>query len=99
VLSVVLITIFTNFSCSANSIDTEYVIGKIINLETTSITKVDTLSIIDKNDQIWVFKSDGQLGHFTPAHLKYHMIQGESVKIVFQYESQIPMILDITDYP
>ena len=99
----ILTTLFVSLNCLADDfnlpIEEEYIVGRIINIDAPTISNTKAITVIDINEKIWEFDLESQFEHFTPSHLKYHMINGDLVKVVFYYGSGSAIVLDITDYP
>ncbi len=74
-------------------------IGKIINTDSPTISHTNSVTLIDSNEKTWEFKIDGQFDHFTPSHFMSHMINGDLIKVIFYYEEDSIIVLEISDYP
>ncbi len=99
----IFITLLASLNCLAGesnfSVKKDFMIGRIIDIDAPTISNTEAITVIDNDEKIWEFDFQSQIGHFTPSHLKHHMINGDFVKVVFFYESESAIVLDITDYP
>ena len=99
----IFITLLASLNCLAGdsnfSAKKDFMIGRIIDIDAPTISNTEAITVIDNAEKIWEFDFQSQIGHFTPSHLKHHMINGDLVKVVFFYESDSAIVLDITDYP
>ena len=97
------ITLLTSLNCLSNDVNVsdknDFIIGRIIDIDAPTIDKTKTITLIDNDDKIWEFDLSDLFGHFTPSHLKHHMINGDLVKVIFYYRSELMVVIDITDYP
>ena len=97
------ISFLVSLNCLADAVNTpvkaDFIIGRIIDIEAPTIINTKAITVIDEDEKIWTFELESQFAHFNPSHLKYHMINGDLVKVVFQYQSESAIILQITDYP
>ena len=74
-------------------------IGKIIDTHSPTISYTNSVTLIDSNEKTWEFKLEDQFNHFTPSHFMNHMINGDLIKVVFYYDEDSIIVLDISDYP
>ena len=74
-------------------------IGKIIDTDSPTISYTNSVTLIDSNEKTWEFKLEDQFNHFTPSHFMNHMINGDLIKVVFYYDEDSIIVLDISDYP
>ena len=99
----IFISLFVSLNCLSDDVNfpikKEFMIGRIINIDAPTISNTNSIRVIDNDEKIWVFDLDGQFSHFTPSHLKYHMINGDLVKVAFYYGTESAIVLEITDYP
>ena len=93
------ISVFLTVNCLKNDNTEAYMIGRIINIDSISITESNSITLIDRNEKIWKFDFEDEFNHFTPSHLKEHMISGDLIKIIFLPSQDSRTIVDITDYP
>jgi hypothetical protein len=97
------ISFVISLNCLADAVDipgeTDFIVGRIIDIEAPTIINTKAITVIDQDEKIWTFELESQFAHFNPSHMKYHMINGDLVKVVFQYQSESAIILQITDYP
>ena len=84
------ISVFLTVNCLKHDNTEAYMIGRIINIDSISITE---------SNSIWKFDFEDEFNHFTPSHLKEHMISGDLIKIIFLPSQDSRTIVDITDYP
>ena len=94
-----IITVLLCLNCLANDKSEEYMIGKIIDTDSPTISYTNSVTLIDSNEKTWEFKLEDQFNHFTPSHFMNHMINGDLIKVVFYYDEDSLILLDISDYP
>ncbi|MQG16121.1 MAG: hypothetical protein FI698_04875 [SAR202 cluster bacterium] len=94
-----IVFLFASFNCMLGDKPAEYMIGRLINIESSTITKIRSIKLIDSNQRIWKFDIEDEFGHFTPSHLKEHMISGDLIKVLFYSTKDSKIVLNITDHP
>ena len=79
--------------------DTGTVIGRLTDVQSSGLLVLDSIEVIDEDGRFWKLESSGDLSHFTPSHLRQHMVLGEQLKVSFHRESDSLVIDSLTDYP
>jgi hypothetical protein len=62
----------------------DFVEGRIIDFEQTSLTTFSSIRIIDSDGKEWEFHSEKEFIGFFPSHLQEHIVQDYPVKIRFE---------------
>ncbi|MBI4298687.1 MAG: hypothetical protein HY666_02900 [Chloroflexi bacterium] len=78
--------------------EAEAMYGYVVDVQASSISNVDTLTMEDVKGKVWHFKGKG--GHFlgfTPAHLREHKIQGQPLYVSYKEEGEDLVIVGIKD--
>mgnify|MGYP001205700623 CR=1 FL=1 len=83
---------------SSQSEKSDFVEGRIIDFEQTSITTFSSIRIVDFKGKEWEFHSDKEFIGFFPSHLREHIVQDFPVKISFELsEDNKKYITSISD--
>ena len=100
IVYILLITIiFTSCNDKVGSSLEEYeTTGRIIDVESYSLTVASKISLQSKNSLIIDYFIQTSLGEFTPSHLRYHMVTGELVRIFYAVSGNQNIIINIEDY-
>jgi len=79
--------------------DTETVIGRLIDVQSSGLLVLDSIEVIDEDGRQWKLESPGDLSHFTPSHLRQHMVLGEQLRVSFHRDGDALIIDRLSDYP
>ena len=63
----------------------DYVEGRIIDFEQTSLTTFSSIRIIDFDGKEWEFYAEEEFIGFFPSHLQEHIVQDYPIKIKFEF--------------
>ena len=69
------------------------VTGRLVSVESASVTTIASLTLVDDSGKQWVFEGKGTFAGFTPSHLDEHRALGEGVTI--EYETTAAGTLNI----
>ncbi len=58
--------------------------GKVVSVESASVTTISSLTIEDSNGEQWTFKGAGIFSGFTPSHLEEHRAIRETVTVEYE---------------
>lgn len=58
--------------------------GKVLSVESASITTISTLIIEDRSGKQWTFKGFGTFSGVTPSHLEEHRAKQEKVTVEYK---------------
>jgi hypothetical protein len=76
----------------------ETVTGTILNYESASLSVIRSLELQDAAGAVWVFEGGGAaVPHFSPSHLRDHMLLGLPVEITFVREGEALLIRNVVD--
>ena len=75
----------------------ETVHGLITHVDSRSLLKVRSLTVVDDSDARWVFEADRRFDDFTPSHLREHMVLGLPLTITFHREDGRLIMDELTD--
>lgn len=78
---------------------TETVHGLIVDVQSDGVLELRSMELIDDGGARWKFEGSGTFGHFTPSHLRQHMLSGERVEVAFRREAESLIIVGLYDYP
>ena len=73
--------------------DGDAVRGKVVSVESVSVTTISSLTIREDSGKVWTFDGAGTFSGFTPSHLNEHMALQEEITVV--YEELEPGVLTI----
>ena len=79
--------------------DTETVIGRLIDVQSSGLLDLESIEVIDEGGRQWKLEGSGEFGHFTPSHLRQHMVLGELLQVSFHRDGNILVIDRLSDYP
>ena len=83
--------------------DTERVLGRLTDVQSSGLLVLDSIEIIDDDGRHWVLEGPGDFGHLTPSHLRQHMVLGERLEVTFHrvgHRSGGRLVIDrLRDYP
>lgn len=72
--------------------------GRVISVESASVTTISSLTIEDDSGKRWTFVGSGTFSGFTPSHLEEHRALRESVTVEYdELESGELSIVELTD--
>ena len=92
----VMISSIVGASCFDNNLNT--VTGQVLDVETSSVTTVASLTLEDDSGKQWRFEGGGVFAGFTPAHLIEHRALGEPVTVEYEEtDSGILRIMHLAD--
>ena len=80
-------------------VQTERVHGMIVKVQSAGILDIELLELVDDHGRTWVLVGPGPFGHFTPSHLKQHMVLGEKIEATFYRQDGRLFIDKLADYP
>ena len=78
---------------------TETVHGLIVDVQSDGVLELRSMDLIDDGGARWKFEGSGTFGHFSPSHLRQHMLAGERVQVAFRREAGRLVIVGLDDYP
>ena len=78
---------------------TETVHGLIVDVQSDGVLELRSMELIDDGGARWKFEGSGTFGHFSPSHLRQHMLSGERVEVAFRREAGRLIIVGLYDYP
>ena len=96
-LAILIVSCGDDLPVTNSTYSTSTVTGLVVNLESTSLVDLYSLTVVDESQIEWDFLADGYKG-FTPSHLKQHMLLGDPVAVVFHIESGEMLIDNIDDW-
>ena len=96
-LAIVILSCAADLPVDQSTYTTSTVTGLVVDLESTSLIDLYSLTVVDGSHIEWYFLADGYKG-FTPSHLKQHMLLGDPVAVVFHIESGEMLIDNIDDW-
>jgi hypothetical protein len=74
------------------------VTGRVVRVESASVTTIASLTLVDDSGEQWVFEGAGSFAGFTPSHLEEHRALGEGVTVEYEMTAAGTLtILGITD--
>ena len=75
--------------------------GNITDIQTKSITEIESFSVLDEAGETWIFVTEGPLDllGLTTSHLRQHMLDVQAVRVVFEREALGLVAVGIYDYP
>ncbi len=71
--------------------------GLILEVDSRSITEVETLRIRDEAGIVWTFAADKSFVGFTPSHLREHQLLGDTVLVTYTNRDGVLMAEHIGD--
>ena len=72
--------------------------GLIIEFTSVSLLEFDSIKVVNKVGTVMEFRSGGRrFPHFTPSHLREHMVLGQGVVVSYRENGGEFQIVDITD--
>ncbi len=83
----------------AACVKTERVNGLIVDVQSEGVLELRSMELIDDDGTRWEFEGSGTFGHFSPSHLRQHMLAGERVEVAFRREAGRLIIVGLEDYP
>ena len=96
-LAILIVSCGDDLPVTNSTYSTSTVTGLVVNLESTSLVDLYSLTVVDESQIEWYFLADGYKG-FTQSHLKQHMLLGDPVAVVFHIESGEMLIDNIDDW-
>ena len=84
--------LIASLSCAGSSdqgseaLVAETVHGLITHVDSRSLLRVRSLTVVDDSGARWVFEADRRFDDFTPSHLREHMVLGLPLTITFHRE-------------
>jgi|TARA_B100001971_G_C17808833_1_gene343003 hypothetical protein len=72
--------------------------GRVTDVQTRSITEIESLSVVDEAGETWLFATEGPL-ELTPSHLREHMLGGDEIRVRFKRVDAGLIAVGISDYP
>ena len=81
VLSLLIISLIV----SSQREKSDFVEGRIIDFEQTSLTTFSSIRIIDFDGKEWEFYAEEEFIGFFPSHLQEHIVQDYPLKIKFEF--------------
>ena len=94
--AIVIVSCSDDLPVARSTYNTFIVTGFVVELESTSLVDLYSLTVVDESQREWYFLADGYKG-FTPSHLKQHMLLGDQVLVIFHIESEEMLIDKIDD--
>ena len=76
----------------------ESVRGQIVDVRSRGVLDLESVDLVDEAGARWTFEGSGVLGHFTPSHLRQHMVSGEMVEVAFLREEGRLIVVGLRDY-
>ncbi len=73
--------------------------GRIVEVESDGVLSPRSVAVIDVDGRRWEFEVSDVFGHFTPAHLRQHMLSGEEVEVSYRREGSRLVAHGIEDSP
>ncbi|MBT4125484.1 MAG: hypothetical protein HOJ22_03390 [Chloroflexi bacterium] len=58
--------------------------GKVVSVDSASVTTISSLTIEDDTGEQWTFRGAGTFSGFTPSHLEEHRALQESVTVEYE---------------
>ena len=90
---------YSSFACDSeneNKIMNE-VSGYVVDVESLSLKQLKSFELIDQSDNKFIFIVQGDLGEFSPSHMREHMLLGESVIVIYRTENGINIVESVND--
>lgn len=99
IISIILFLILVTLSCgSENEIQgVNFVSGYVVNVESLSLKQLKSFELVDKNDHKIFFVVQGDLGKFSPSHMRQHMLLGESIIVKYSIEDGKNIVESVDD--
>ena len=63
--------------------DVSFVSGYVVNVESLSLKKLKSFELIDQKDRKILLTVQGDLGKFSPSHMRQHMLIGEPITVKY----------------
>ena len=63
--------------------DVSFVSGYVVNVESLSLKKLKSFELIDQKDRKIFLIVQGDLGKFSPSHMRQHMLIGEPITVKY----------------
>ena len=74
--------------------------GLIVEFAPRSLLEFESIKVVDEAGTVMEFHSGGRrFSHFTPSHIREHMVLGRGVVVSYREDGGIFHIVDITDSP
>ena len=74
--------------------------GLVIGFAQKSLLEFESVRVVDEAGRVMEFHSGGhRFPHFTPSHLREHMVMGHGVVVSYKEDGGMFYIVDITDAP
>ena len=74
--------------------------GLILEFVPRSLLEFESIKVVDEAGTVMEFHSGGRrFSHFTPSHLREHMVLGHSVVVSYREDDGVFHIVEITDAP
>jgi len=94
-----LLVMYSSFACYSENATKEIkqVSGYVVDVESLSLKQLKSFELIDQNDSKFIFIVQGDLGKFSPSHMREHMLLGESVIVIYRTENGINIVESVND--
>ena len=79
--------------------DAESVRGRIVGVESDGVLAPRSIEVIDGAGRRWEFEVRDVFGHFTPSHLRQHMLSGERIEVFYSREGDLLVVRRLEDAP
>ena len=74
--------------------------GLILELVPMTLLEFESIKVVDELGAVMEFHSGGRrFSHFTPSHLREHMVLGHGVVVSYREDGGVFHIVEITDAP
>ena len=85
------------FAAAACGGDSQGVVrGVIIDVQSTSLTTLESLTLRDDSGKVWTFSAQGPLG-FTPSHLREHQTFAHPVTVRYKQTDDGLAAISVSD--
>jgi len=84
-------------ACGGEEDSLETVHGKVTDVQTRSLTEIESFSLRDEDGETWLFAIEGPL-EITPSHLRQHMLDGDAVSVQFERRGASLIAVSVSDY-
>ena len=98
-VAVLMATAATVLLAGAGCAKTERVHGLIVDVQSDGVLELRSMELIDDGGARWKVEGSGTFGHFSPSHLRQHMLAGERMEVAFRRENGRLVIVGLDDYP
>ena len=79
--------------------NTESVSGRIAGVESDGVLSPRSIEVIDGDGRRWEFEVRDVFGHFTPSHLRQHMLSGERIEVFYSRDGDRLIVRRLEDAP